>query len=317
MLTVKNKLWSLSYLVLCIFFNNLCFAAATFPPELKIIVEKYKHEPYLRRIDMISQYFLGKPYGFLAYENEQVSGDIEKKFYGLMTNHEFMYEFETLDCVTYVENVLALSNLKEIDEIHFSKALKNIRYKSGVDKFLFRNHFHSIDWLPNNRNHLRDITKKIAKKYKISKTEINRLAWVYHLKIVQAYKALQESQNKPFTEATLKKELAKQKIFLPLITALIPYVETQEILSKYDDYVKKFPLLSIVHIIRPQWDLTASIGTYLDVSHLGFVIKKNNELLFRHANSEDGKVVELSFKDYLQKISSSTTIKGINIAEIR
>ena len=71
---------------------------------------------------------------------------------------------------------------------------------------------------------------------------------------------------------------------------------------------------AIIEIVRPNWRLTEKIGTNLHVSHLGFVFTGiNNDIVFRHASSDKGKVVEVSLIDYLRNCLSSKTIQGINV----
>ena len=66
-------------------------------------------------------------------------------------------------------------------------------------------------------------------------------------------------------------------------------------------------------MVRPNWDLEATIGTRLDVSHLGFVIHTPVGIMFRHASSTQKRVVETSLLDYLHDCLDNPTIKGINI----
>ena len=103
------------------------------------------------RIGYLSHYFLGKPY--LA--NPQGEGD----------DAEFdtapLYRFDGFDCVTYVNNILALALSRDFAE--FQKKLLQINYYDGDAKFEKRFHFMSLDWNPQNQknNIVRDITCEI------------------------------------------------------------------------------------------------------------------------------------------------------------
>jgi len=85
----------------------------------------------------------------------------------------------------------------------------------------------------------------------------------------------------------------------------------------------QLPELFILEIVRPNWDLTEKIGTHLNVSHLGFAFKKkskpenkNDQWIFRHASSEEKKVVDVSLENYLKRYLHHETVKGINVQEI-
>ena len=79
---------------------------------------------------------------------------------------------------------------------------------------------------------------------------------------------------------------------------------------------KQIPDGAIIEIVRPNWDLTQTIGTHLDISHIGFVFWKHQALYFRQASSIYKKVVDVPFVDYLSQALKSSTIKGINIQMI-
>jgi len=56
--------------------------------------------------------------------------------------------FSEMDCLTYMEHVLALAYSKNYDD--FFNILQNIRYKDGVIDYNMRNHFLIADWTKNN-----------------------------------------------------------------------------------------------------------------------------------------------------------------------
>ena len=75
----------------------------------------------------------------------------------------------------------------------------------------------------------------------------------------------------------------------------------------------QIPSGAIVEIVRPNWDLTQRIGTHLNVSHMGFVFRRNGQLLFRDASGLKQSVAETPLMDYLRQYLSSPTVKGINV----
>lgn len=107
---------------------------------------------FAARIDYFSRQFLGKPYlGGAQGEGDQ--GEFDQSP---------LYCFDAFDCLTYVNNVLALA-LSD-NPFEFEKKLLQINYYDGVAKYENRFHFMSVDWNPQNQKNkiLTDITETIA-----------------------------------------------------------------------------------------------------------------------------------------------------------
>lgn len=69
-------------------------------------------------------------------------------------------DFAHVDCVTYVEQVLALALAK--DAAGFPDVLRRIRYKDGQIDYRARNHYFVSDWLPANAWFIRDVTAEVG-----------------------------------------------------------------------------------------------------------------------------------------------------------
>jgi hypothetical protein len=69
-------------------------------------------------------------------------------------------DFARVDCVTYVEQVLALAQSKS--QADFAEMLKRLRYKDGLVDFRARNHYFVSDWLPANAWCVRDVTAEVG-----------------------------------------------------------------------------------------------------------------------------------------------------------
>ncbi|OPZ85554.1 MAG: hypothetical protein BWY76_01368 [bacterium ADurb.Bin429] len=69
-------------------------------------------------------------------------------------------DFGRVDCVTYVEQTLALALAK--DQTSFAETLRRIRYKDGTVDFRARNHYFVSDWLPANAWCARDMTAEVG-----------------------------------------------------------------------------------------------------------------------------------------------------------
>jgi len=90
------------------------------------------------RINYFSNKLKGKPY-FLGPMGEGLS---------IYPSYKPRVNFNEMDCVTYMEHVLALSYAKNYND--FFRILQNIRYKNGVIDYKTRNHFLVADWMTNN-----------------------------------------------------------------------------------------------------------------------------------------------------------------------
>lgn len=71
-----------------------------------------------------------------------------------------LYCLSASDCVTFVEQVLAMALSASFEE--FVETLQRIRYREGRVGFLTRNHFTEADWNVNNAWLLEDVTRRLG-----------------------------------------------------------------------------------------------------------------------------------------------------------
>ena len=195
----------------------------------------------------------------------------------------------------------------------FYTNLISLRYKQGLPKFFNRNYFFScIDWIPNNKWIVKGITEEIGKDFAYAKTKIDKLSWLYNYKLLKAYK-----ENLSIED--LKKILNKLDINISSQESILPYIPIKEILQDYNEYFQRFPTLSVIFIVRPDWDVTEvceNYGTHLNISHLGFGIREEKDIYFYHAsNIGDLRVEKLKLIDYLYKYKGHRNVKGIYICK--
>lgn len=261
-----------------------------------------------KRIDWFSKHFIGSIYELGSL------GEGPKARYDQYPR----YRVDAFDCDTYVNTVLSLALANSLDS--FQKGLKLLRYKNGHGTYIHRNHFTSVDWNENNQKQgiLKDITLDIKDEHHhapalISSTLINKPGWYAHKKTA-TIRLMNDS-----SDASLKllKALKKQGAQLEIIRAKLPYLPLDVLFgpqNKPNLYLfSQIPDGAVIEIIRPNWDLRKQIGTSLDVSHLGFAVRINNQLFFREASSQYGKIVDVPLIHYLQEAKNSPTIKGINV----
>lgn len=90
-------------------------------------------------------------------------------------------KFDFLDCVTYVEQSLALARSRTASD--FEIELRKIRYKYGVVTFSHRLHFPEGDWIPENIRigTVSNSTKKVGSfqpgSYKVASTVVDKESW--------------------------------------------------------------------------------------------------------------------------------------------
>ena len=297
MFDLKKLLLILSLVLVSVF----SFADSSNPHELvlkSLIVMGEKHQlhaqPLEVRIIFFAQYFLGQRSPYIANPlGEGPQGEFDQAP---------LYRFDGFDCTTFVETILALSLSRSVEE--FDRNLKQIRYKDGLVGYQTRNHFPSIDWIPNNsaQGFVKDITAEIDPvNFKTSRTWIQKDEWV---------------RMKGVDFAQMSFEFSKQ-------WAEINYLPKEQILSQSEVF-DRIPEVAIFHIVRPQWNLQKAIGTHLDVSHMGFLIRERGEFILLHASNgvRDGGgdykgVKRESLRDYIERVMmKSPTMAGINLLKI-
>ena len=230
------------------------------PLKLKLAVEKSNS---LKSPILIGQYFIGAPY--LA---NRLSKSNPEKVY---------FSFTDFDCVTYVENVLALYNSKG-NHIQFSENLIKIRYNDSISY--------------ENRNHY--LTSGLEKLVKLNiLTPINNpLNSKYVLKNIDY--------------------LSKHVNYINIDKSKLMKIE-KSISSRPIYYFDSMNDSDIYNLIQ-NGDVIAFLSTHndLDFKHVGFVYIRNNKKYILHA-SQEKKVVCISDVTIDQYLLKNKKIKGFQI----
>lgn len=258
---------------------------------IKKILGKTNYGLAKESLEIASEAFLGKVYKGDAL-GEGTVGDFDK---------DPLYRFDEFDCMTYVETSLALSRAQSIGE--FEKLINEIRYKKGLVDYKNRNHFVEADWIKNNTKNgiIKDVTKNISfgsgLELKIATASIDKNGW---------YK---NSKNEKLRSVVVNEPI--QKVSLPYIPA--------KAFANDESTIDNIPSGAIISFIRPDWKkMKEAGGTEMIVSHMGIVVRKDDGILyFRHASSNEKKVVEVPFEDMCKKISEKSdkpnSVAGFNI----
>jgi hypothetical protein len=222
--------------------------------------------------------------------------------------------FDAFDCTTFVETVTALAVSRSRGD--FQSTLNQIRYKDGDVSFTARNHFTDLDWIPNDvrAGFYRDVTESLAPgRTLVARALIDKPAWYAKLPPSR----IQIPGISDDDKAKLLDQLhAEGRRFSPA-EAEVPYVPLTALFGPGGDAIfDRIPSGSVVNIVRPDWDLVATIGTHLNISHQGFAVRKDGVLYFLEASEVYMKVSEVPMADYLRQYLDSPTIKGINVLEL-
>ncbi|OFX62036.1 MAG: hypothetical protein A2046_00955 [Bacteroidetes bacterium GWA2_30_7] len=225
----------------------------------------------------IASYFIDKKYG---------SGNRGKK-----SENKILINLSELDCVTYVESVLAIyktTKYSKRDFCLFAKEVENIKYRNGI-KILFPSRLHYFtEWLADNtkRGNIKDITSEIdSVKYN---KPIN-----YMSKNRNLYPQLKDSSYYNEMKVVENNLNNNQHYYLPK--------------NKFDDYKPKIKHGNII--------VFTSTTEGLDVSHVGFAYWKNNELYLLHASSKYNKVL-ISTSTLKEYLNQNSKVSGIMVADV-
>lgn len=269
-----------------------CGQATTLSPADKAILTTFwkyaaandlEKLPVNERIPVIARFFLDTPYksNTLNVTREELP----------------VINLRELDCVTFIENVLALAFLKEYRERSESDFIKNIirlRYRNGeIVDYSSRLHY-SSDWL-----------------YEMQRqqllTDITRFAGGEEYSRQIDFMSRHASRYPPLIRD--KKMLEKIGEIETAISQRTYYYIPKDRINASCDRIKDGDVLLITTNIKG-----------LDTSHVGFACKKEGKTFLLHASSSGKKVMitDLPLQDYMQDIANQTGIMvGRAVKELR
>ena len=225
-------------------------------------------------MDETAKFFLGVPYvgKTLEYEPERLIVNLRE-----------------MDCMTFVENVLALAEASASGTPSWQtylEKLQQIRYRDGkIEDYTSRLHYTS-DWIYENEKKglIADITK-----------EIGGVPLAMDVSFVsthpESYMQLQSHPEYIAVMAKKEKEINSRQYY---------YIPKEEI-DKREAQIRTGDIVCFVTSIKG-----------LDISHVGIVDKEGDKMTFIHASSGKKRVIinEESLQDYVLGIKKS---KGIMV----
>ncbi len=238
------------------------------------VPEKALHE----RVDEIAARFLGTPYVHSPL------GEGEGK------DPDPLLRFDAVDCLTYVEGVMALATARSPAEVPLR--LQHIRYADGSPAYETRNHLMEAQWLPNNvqKGYLRPITRELGGNDAVSTSKvIAKDSWA-----TQASKLLELPEDKQVT-GTFTFEL------LPI--------------DKVLEHARRAPAGTVMVIVREE-----RARKITRITHLGLLTHKRGRPHLRHAASNHyRRVVDEDLETFLTRNAKyeKWPVAGFALYEIR
>ncbi len=277
------------------------FQAETLSPLDKLT--SLKSQTPAQRFEYWLKHFDGFPYN--------AHGPLGEGNQGLY-DQDPIYRFDSFDCTTYIETLLALSLALTIQE--FESHIQQIRYKNGEVAYLTRNHIISQQWIPENTlaGYVEDVTDLFDSEFRgIASSDIKYGAWLA---------AHSTDRFKVPSANASDKELLKQRLQshskdFPAETTELVYLRIDRILEHWSTFQSQFDGIYILNIVRPDWQLEKYIGTNLNISHQGIAHISEGQVLFTHASSA-GEVKTESLQEYLSQYLGHGTVKGINLLKM-
>jgi cell wall-associated NlpC family hydrolase len=268
----------LLFLVLAV--SSACIFAQSNPDRAKdeAIAEKFFRSAPKTTIDSA---IIGAALFFL--ETPYVAGTLDKS-----DKEELVVNLREMDCMTFVENCVALSRTLQYpspDLNYFERELRQIRYRNGViNGYTSRLHY-ATDWIFDNagKDIFEDVTYALGGRK--LKTDIHYMSDNY---LKYSHLANNPEEVQQMIELEQKINARGNYYFIP----------KQEI-------ERRQPLIKNGDIIC----FTTSISG-LDISHLGIAYRYKGQLTFIHASLKAGKIIinPESLADYCRMIKTNTGI---------
>jgi D-alanyl-D-alanine carboxypeptidase/D-alanyl-D-alanine-endopeptidase (penicillin-binding protein 4) len=217
------------------------------------VADRVHADGVVERFLEASEAMLGTPYGNGPL-GEGEDGTIDR---------DPRVDFERVDCVTYLEQALAVAVTTEASG-PFLANLDAVRYAGGRVDYTDRNHYMVTDWIPANDWLLEDVTARIAP---------GRTATVTRTIDRAAFLREHGADARPGVDDARERTLA---------------------------YVPGAALSDVADAIRAG-DLIFWVGKAdgIFIVHTGLAARDDEgRLLFRHGSSRAGRVLDESFADY-------------------
>lgn len=242
-------------------------------------INSYKHSNIKEILEQTALFFLNTPY---------VANTLDKN-----EEEQLVINLREVDCVTFVENVVALSLATKKGNLSFrsfKEQLTCLRYRNClIEDYSSRLHYTS-DWIYENER--RGVLKNISQQ--LGGTKENG-AINFMSRHSGSYKQLKHNDVMRNKIAQMEKRINRRENFF-----FIPK-------ERINDLASIIPHMAIIGFV------TSIEG--LDTTHIGFAFYRNNRLTFIHASSIKNRVV-IDQQTLSAYTLSQSKCKGIIVATI-
>ncbi len=244
----------------------------------------------VQRVDFFSSYFLNKPYVFKPV-GEGALGEFDQNP---------LYRTDCFDCLSYVTTVWALACSPNLDT--FQQKIRALTYRDNTVNFYNRlEHFMETDWNPYHTSchRIQDITTQCAQALHTQAlthtVTIDKAAWLNTL-VSTDIKHLHDSHQSEIS--LLIRNWKEQALEYKKQDVLVNYLAIEETLSP--KFLESLPDCSLLEFVRPTWNIATTLGTDLSIAHIGWALRQDNRMIWRHASSDSQETMECSLGDYLK-----------------
>ena len=276
------------------------------------LINAYQSTDFSTRFHGFAQAFIGIPY-YLSALGEGRGADFDEYP---------CYRSDAVDCVTFVNTVLALLLSQSVD--CFKRNMALVSYGDSQIAYDRRFHFTVSQWnvFLSQKKILKDITKDLSlllpnQVLRQSHICINQRSW-YARKTIDDVRLLDNAteENKQYCLDQLLKSvrhaqpLESRIEFIPFNVLFLLTLEDRHLFYSF------IPCGVIVEIVRENWAIEENIGTPLDVCHMGLIREVNGQMYCQHASSVQGRVVMELCDDCFQSWLALDPSSGINFQKI-
>ena len=222
---------------------------------------------------------------YLFTETPYVGGTLEQS-----EEEELIINLHEMDCMTLVENCLAMSRTAQLpspDWESFKHELRQIRYRNGIiNGYVSRLHY-VTDWIYDNlgKGIIEDMTYALGGRKLITNVHYMSENYEKYPHLADDYEAVQQMKN-------IEQAINTRNIY--------HYIQKKEI-AQQQSKIKNGDIICF----------TTSISG-LDISHLGIAYWDNRRLTFIHASTSAKKVI-INPESLIDYCNSSRTCTGIMV----
>ncbi|HJN38394.1 MAG TPA: DUF1460 domain-containing protein [Gammaproteobacteria bacterium] len=247
-----------------------------------------------QRTLLASGLFLGQPYKFDPLNDNESSHKLK---------------IDQFDCLTYVQTVMALIHARNPSMLH--KTALQARYLKSPYHYANRIHFASIDLNPTYEklHWIKPLNTHKAPFTTTTTTISFKQFWTHKIAKLKKSKLINNKEIKQW-KSSLKNRKNIQKstqAYLPIHKIIINGKLNTSLFKSLE------PIM-LIEFVHQDWR-PKNLGTALQVSHLGFLIRKKNRWFLRHASSNKF-ILDIDLETYLTH-KKSKTFKGIALWNIR